>query len=48
MHDGRFTLDEVIDHYNSGGVYSATIDPLMKYCNTNYGIPGQTGLMLTQ
>jgi len=31
MHDGRFaTLEEVIDHYNSGGVPSATIDPLMK------------------
>ena len=50
MHDGRFnSLDEVIDHYNSGGVYSPTVDPLMKYINTNpYGIPGQTGLMLTQ
>ena len=31
MHDGRFnTLEEVIDHYNSGGNYSATVDPLMK------------------
>ncbi len=31
MHDGRFgTLDEVIDHYSSGLVSSATIDPLMK------------------
>ncbi len=50
MHDGRFnTLDEVIDHYNSGGFYSSTVDPLMKYVNSNpYGIPGQTGLMLTQ
>ena len=50
MHDGRFnTLEEVIEHYNSGGNYSATVDPLMKYVNSNpYGIPGQTGLMLTQ
>ena len=50
MHDGRFnTLEEVIDHYNSGGVYSPTVDPLMKYVNANpYGIPGQTGLLLTQ
>ena len=50
MHDGRFsTIDEVIEHYNSGGVYSSTIDPLMKYVNSNpYGIDGQTGLMLTQ
>lgn len=31
MHDGRFaTLDEVIDHYSEGLVYSTTIDPLMK------------------
>ncbi len=31
MHDGRFaTLDEVIDHYSKGLVYSETIDPLMK------------------
>lgn len=32
MHDGRFeTLEEVIDHYNSGGQVSATVDPFMKY-----------------
>ncbi len=32
MHDGRFqTLDDVIDHYNSGGLPSTTIDPFMKY-----------------
>lgn len=31
MHDGRFsTLEEVIEHYNSGGKASATVDPLMK------------------
>ena len=31
MHDGRFeTLEEVIEHYNSGGIPTATIDPLMK------------------
>jgi cytochrome c peroxidase len=31
MHDGRFSsLEEVIEHYNSGGNYSLTIDPLMK------------------
>ena len=28
MHDGRFaTLDEVLDHYASGGHYSPTLDP---------------------
>lgn len=32
MHDGRFqTLEEVIDHYNTGGHASSTIDPFMKY-----------------
>ncbi len=32
MHDGRFaTLDEVINHYSEGLVYSETIDPLMKF-----------------
>ncbi len=32
MHDGRMqTLEEVVDHYNSGGVPSSTIDPFMKY-----------------
>ncbi len=31
MHDGRFaTLEEVIDHYNTGGVISQTIDPFME------------------
>lgn len=31
MHDGRFvTLEEVVEHYNSGGTYSSTIDPNMK------------------
>ena len=31
MHDGRFnSLEEVIEHYNQGGIPSATIDPLMK------------------
>lgn len=41
MHDGRFqTLEEVIEHYNSGGHISSTIDPSMK--NQEYG------LLLTQ
>lgn len=32
MHDGRFnTLEEVVEHYNSGGVPSTTIDTFMKY-----------------
>lgn len=31
MHDGRFaTIDDVINHYSEGLVYSVTIDPLMK------------------
>jgi cytochrome c peroxidase len=32
MHDGRFeTLNEVVNHYSVGLVYSPTIDPLMKF-----------------
>ncbi len=32
MHDGRFqTLEEVIEHYNSGGHPSPTVDPNMKF-----------------
>ncbi|MBL7982518.1 MAG: cytochrome-c peroxidase [Flavobacteriales bacterium] len=32
MHDGRFqTLEQVIEHYNSGGHPSPTIDPNMKF-----------------
>jgi cytochrome c peroxidase len=31
MHDGRFqTLNEVIAHYNTGGIISATSDPFME------------------
>lgn len=31
MHDGRFaTLEQVLEHYNSGGHYTSTVDPLMK------------------
>lgn len=31
MHDGRFqTLEEVIDHYNSGGHFSPNVNPLMR------------------
>jgi cytochrome c peroxidase len=40
MHDGRFeTLEEVIEHYNSGGHFSSTVDPFMKFT--------QGGLQLT-
>ena len=38
MHDGRFkTLDEVIDFYSEGLVYSDYVDPLMKYVR-DYGV----------
>lgn len=31
MHDGRFeTLEEVVDHYNSGGHFAANLDPLIQ------------------
>ncbi len=36
MHDGRFeTLDEVLDFYSEGLVYSDYVDPLMKYVKDN-------------
>ena len=36
MHDGRFkSLEEVVDHYNSGGKYSQTVSPLIKPINLN-------------
>lgn len=36
MHDGRFkTLDEVINFYSEGLVYSDYVDPLMKYVKQN-------------
>jgi len=42
MHDGRFkTLDEVIEHYNSGVKKSPSLDPIM----TKVG--KENGLMLT-
>ncbi len=31
MHDGRFSsIEQVVEHYNTGGKYSSTVDPLMK------------------
>ncbi|MBX2979644.1 MAG: c-type cytochrome [Flavobacteriales bacterium] len=39
MHDGRFqTLEEVIEHYNSGGKPSPTVDPNMKYTQGGLGL----------
>ena len=39
MHDGRFgTLESVLDHYSSGVVDSATLDPILKQ-NGTVGIP---------
>lgn len=41
MHDGRFrTLEEVVEHYNSGVVLSATVDPAIASTHS-------TGLMLS-
>jgi cytochrome c peroxidase len=40
MHDGRFeTLEEVVDHYNAGGLPSETIDPFMKYTTGGLMLP---------
>lgn len=42
MHDGRFqTLEEVVEHYNSGGKPSATVDPLMKHVGTGLNLSNQ-------
>ncbi len=42
MHNGRFaTIEEVIDFYSEGIVWSPTIDPLMKKVN-------QGGVQMTQ
>ena len=39
MHDGRFkTLEEVVDHYNTGMVNSSTIDPALIYPLNNGGL----------
>lgn len=39
MHDGRFkTLEEVIDHYNTGMKNSSTIDPALIYPLNNGGL----------
>jgi cytochrome c peroxidase len=42
MHDGRFqTLEEVVEHYNSGGKASSTVDPLMKHVGTGLNLSNQ-------
>ena len=42
MHDGRFqTLEQVINHYDSGGVSSPTVDPLMKHVGTGLNLTNQ-------
>jgi len=39
MHDGRYqTLEEVVDFYSHGLVWSPTIDPLMKNVNISSGV----------
>lgn len=39
MHDRRFqTLDEVVEHYNSGVLHSATLDPIMTKPGKEFGL----------
>ena len=47
MHDGRFTtLEQVVDHYDTGGKYSTTIDPLMKKLGVGLNLTNQEKLDL--
>jgi cytochrome c peroxidase len=40
MHDGRFqTLEQVLDHYNTGGTISTTIDPMMEAAGGGLMLP---------
>ena len=42
MHDGRFnTLEEVMEHYNTGGKPSETIDPFMKFGSGGLNLSAQ-------
>jgi len=42
MHDGRFnTLEEVVDHYNSGGHNSPTVDALMRFSSGGLHLDAQ-------
>lgn len=42
MHDGRFqTLEEVVNHYNSGGFSTPTIDPLLRKRGVGLGLTPQ-------
>ncbi|MCB9169951.1 MAG: cytochrome-c peroxidase [Flavobacteriales bacterium] len=48
MHDGRFfSIEQVLDHYDSGGHASATADPLMKFTDPGSSM-GLTAEMRTQ
>ena len=39
MHDGRFqTLEEVVEHYNSGVRWSTTLDPVLQTSDMKYGL----------
>jgi len=39
MHDGRYlTLEEVVEHYNSGVKHSSTLDPIMTKPSKLYGL----------
>lgn len=39
MHDGRYlTLEEVVEHYNSGVKHTATLDPIMTKPSKIYGL----------
>ena len=38
MMEDLLHLEEVVEHYNSGGIESSTVDPLMKHVGTGLGL----------
>jgi cytochrome c peroxidase len=50
MHDGRFTtLEEVVEHYNSGVMHSEYLDPIMTKSGKEYGLnlsPGEKAALV--
>lgn len=49
MHDGRFnTLEEVVDHYDSGVKNNPNLDPILRTNNSNNGMPQKLNLTASE